>query len=55
MAQLFANSGDPDLQHHPDLGLHCLPITLLWGSILKWVKGMPLTGKKYLDFSFGVE
>ena len=31
MAELSANSGDPDL------GLHCLPITLLGVSRLKWV------------------
>ena len=32
MAELFANSGDPDQTLHSvasDLGLHCLPITLL--------------------------
>ena len=32
MAKLFANSGDPDQTPHSaasDLGLHCLPITLL--------------------------
>ena len=35
MAKLFANSGDPDQMLHSvasDLGLHCLPITLLPGS-----------------------
>ena len=35
MAILFANSGDPDQAPHSvayDLGLHCLPITLLRGS-----------------------
>ena len=41
MAKLFANSGDPD-QMQPsaasDLGLHCLPITLLGISRLQWVK-----------------
>ena len=33
MAKLFANSGDPDQMPHSvvtDLGLHCLPITLVW-------------------------
>ena len=33
MAKLFANSGDPDQTPHSvssDVGLHCLPITLLW-------------------------
>ena len=41
MAELFANSGDPDQMLHSvasDLGLHCLLITLL-----QWVKGGPKT------------
>ena len=41
MAKLFANSEDPDQMARstvPDLGLHCLPITLLWVSRLQWVK-----------------
>ena len=41
MAKLFANSGDPDQKLHSavsDLGLHCLPITLLQVSGLQWVK-----------------
>ena len=41
MAKLFANSEDPDQTPHSaasDLGLHCLPITLLWVSRLQWVK-----------------
>ena len=41
MAKLFANSGDPDQMPHSaasDLGLHCLPVTLLRVSRLKWVK-----------------
>ena len=41
MAKLFAKSGDPDqmLQNvASDLGLHCLLITLLGVSRLKWVK-----------------
>ena len=40
MAKLFANSGDPDQTLHSvvsDLGLHCLPVTLLWVSRLQWV------------------
>ena len=40
-AKLFANSGDPDqmlCSAASDLGLHCLPITLLWVSRLQWVK-----------------
>ena len=39
MAKLFADSGDPDQMPHsaaPDLGLHCLPITLLWVFRLQW-------------------
>ena len=36
MAKLFANSEDPDQTPH-DMGLHCLPITLLDVSRLKWV------------------
>ena len=38
MAKLFANSGDPDQMQHSvegDLGLHCLPITLLRVSRLQ--------------------
>ena len=41
VAKLFANSVDPDQTPHSaasDLGLHCLPITLLWVSRLQWVK-----------------
>ena len=40
MAKLFANSGDPDRTPRSavsDLGLHCLPITLLQVSPLQWV------------------
>ena len=39
MAKIFANSGDPDQMPHSkvsDLGLHCLPITLLKVSRLQW-------------------
>ena len=41
MAKLFANSGDPDQTPHSevsDLGLHCLPDTLLRVSRLQWLK-----------------
>ena len=41
MAKLFANIGDPDQMPHSaasDLGLHCLPITLLRVSRLQWDK-----------------
>ena len=40
MAKLFVNSGDPDQTPHSaasDLGLHCLPGTLLRVSQLQWV------------------
>ena len=40
MIELFANSGDPDQSPHiaaSDLGLHCLPITLLGVSRLQRV------------------
>ena len=40
MVELFGNSADPDQMPHPvvsDLGLHCLPITLLRVSRLQWV------------------
>ena len=43
MANLFANSGDPDQTPRSaasDLDLHCLPITLLQVSRLQWVKQM---------------
>ena len=39
--ELFANSEDPDQMPHSDasdLGLHCLPITLLGVSRLQWIK-----------------
>ena len=41
MVELFANSEDPDQMPcsvASDLGLHCLPITLLGVSRLQWVK-----------------
>ena len=40
MVELFANSGDPDQMPYfvaSDLGLHCLPITLLRVSSLQWI------------------
>ena len=40
MVELFANSGDRDQTScsvASDLGLHCLPITLLGVSRLQWV------------------
>ena len=66
MAKLSANSGDPDQTPRSaasDLGLHCLPITLLRVSRLQWVTGWGLdtsgrvftiTGKgdDFCDFPF---
>ena len=43
MVELFANSGDPDQMLSymvSDLGLHCLPITLLGGHQTQWVKDL---------------
>ena len=42
--ELFANSGDPAQMLHlaeSDLGLHCMPVTLLRVSRLQWGK-LPL-------------
>ena len=41
MAELFANSGEPDQMPcsvASDLGLHCLPVTHIGVSSLPWVK-----------------
>ena len=41
ISELNANSVDPDKKPHSavsDLGLHCLPMTLLWDTGLKLVK-----------------
>ena len=41
MVKLFANSEDPDQTPHfaaSDLGMHCLPVTILGVSRLQWVK-----------------
>ena len=38
---LHANSVDPDQSPRPvasDLGLYCLPMSILWDARLKWVK-----------------
>ena len=48
MAKLYANSGDPVETPHSgvsDLGLHCLPITLLRVSRLQWVNENALDQK----------
>ena len=48
MVKLFANIGDPDQMQHSvvsDLGLHCLPNTILGVSRLQWVKRILYTFK----------
>ena len=53
MANLFANSGDPDQMPHSaasDLGLHCLPMTLLLVSRLQRVKHYNLSRAYQLSF-----
>ena len=53
MVELFANSGDPDqmpLSAVPDLGLHCLPVTLLRVSRLQWVKVLSKILIEYILF-----
>ena len=40
ISELNANSVDPDQMLHSaasDLGLHCLPVSLLWDTRCKWV------------------
>ena len=46
MVDLFANSEDPDHMPHSvasDLGLHCLPVTRLGVSGLRWVNASVLS------------
>ena len=55
MIELFANSGDPDqtpCSAASDLGLQCLPITLLGVSRLQWVYRRN-TVQKYLRINQG--
>ena len=55
MAKLFANSGDPDQMPHSvasDLGLHCLPITLLRVSRLQWANLSIAPDKELFLFLF---
>ena len=54
MAKLFTNSEDPDQTPHSaasDLGLHCLPSTLLWVSQLQWVN---IDTPSYLELYIGL-
>ena len=50
ISQLNANSEDSD--QHSDLGLHCLPMSLLWDARLIWVKPVlkRFNSKKTNDF-----
>ena len=53
MVELFANSGDPDQMLHSaasDLGLQCLPVTLLGVSRLQWVKIVIMHQEKDTEF-----
>ena len=50
--ELNENSIDPDWTLHSaasDLGLHCLPMSLLWDARLKWVNQ---SFKHYIFMSF---
>ena len=53
MIELLANSRDPDQMTHSstsDLGLHCLPVTHLGVSSLKWAnKTVSSFEKMYLN------
>ena len=52
MVELFANSGDLDQMLHSaasDVGLHCLPTTLLRVSRLQWVNQFWLNIRTYLE------
>ena len=54
MAQLFANSGDPDQMPQnaaSDLGLHFLPIIPLWDSRLQWVNVLKFHIPKFLEYA----
>ena len=56
MAKLFANSGDADQRPRSavsDLGLHCLPITLLRVSQLQWVMGAVVERFHYILQVYG--
>ena len=45
ISELNANSIDPDQTPHSaasDLGLYCLPMSLLWDARFKWVNSLPI-------------
>ena len=57
MVELFVNSGDPDQMPQnatSDLGLHCLPNTLLGVSRLQWVRSgrLPVSSHNIIVFSW---
>ena len=52
MIELFANSGDPDQTPHSaasELGLYCLPVTLLGVSSLQWDNEQEILGAEHMD------
>ena len=56
----YANSVDPDQTPHSaasDLGLHCLPISLLWDARHKWVKEyiLPCDKQRMIMISTSIE
>ena len=57
MVELFANSGDPDQMPHSapsDLGVHCLPVTVLGISRVQLVKLTFSNSTIRTDRSYGV-
>ena len=45
-------SVDPDQTPRSDLGLHCLPISLLWDGRHKWVYFLHAVKNTFLSFFF---
>ena len=57
MAEIFVNSEDPDQTLHSvasDLGLHCLPVTLLGVSRLQWASPDTVPAAYNCAFCVGV-
>ena len=49
---LKANSVDPDQMPHSaasDLGIHCLPMSLLWGTRHQWVNYTSVTSSEDIE------
>ena len=56
ISELNANSVDPDQTLHSaasDLGLHCLPASLLWDARLIWVNGLADFRQTCMNISLG--